>query len=709
MAAPASPSLSASQLAMLGALGEERTGAVGDVLLPRRRRQLPVHRDPRGRGRDPSTRRATRSSATAPSGFLGELNLLTGQTVFLTAVVTQPLRYIAVERDALRAAAVRGRAAQRPAAVDLHRAARGAADGRGHRARDRRPALVRGDDAACSTFARSNRLPFTWHDGAQAPAGAARELPLVRLPGGAELRAPSTGQVSRALGIGRELAPREEVDLLVVGGGPGRPRRRRVRRVRGPGDARRREHGARRAGRRIAPDRELPRLPGRHHRRRADEPRGHAGAQVRRAHGDAVPRGLARARQRPLRRAARGGPGDRRARRAARDRRPVPAAAGRAALRLRGPRASSTPPARPRRGCCGASRVGVVGGGNSAGQAAVWLARGGALVTLLHRRADLRETMSDYLVRDLERYGVVGPRPQRDRRAARRRRAARGGDAERRRAAAVLVPVPLPRRAAVHRLARRRRRARRRRLHPHRRRRRRRDLLETSLPGVFAAGRRPLRLDEALRDRGRRGRHGGAVRPRAACGADARARADTPSSRPPTPFPVLGRRLELCRDREHDAIPGSDPARPRPRRSPSRAARRRARGAARAVRATRRTAFAERTRRELVATGATVRRRSIESRDEPAQPTIRPDVALQAKAVVRREVERFQETDHRGWLRRRSPMYRGDAPVTLHIDDGLRPAERASAGPRWRRIDGQRVADRRRRRAVRCRAGCDRG
>jgi thioredoxin reductase (NADPH) len=49
----------------------------------------------------------------------------------------------------------------------------------------------------------------------------------------------------------------------------------------------------------------------------------------------------------------------------------------------------------------------VVGGGNSAGQAAVWLARGGALVTLLHRRADLRETMSDYLVHDLERYGVA--------------------------------------------------------------------------------------------------------------------------------------------------------------------------------------------------------------------------------------------------------------------------------------------------------------
>src|SRR5205085_11800959 len=56
---------------------------------------------------------------------------------------------------------------------------------------------------------------------------------------------------------------------------------------------------------------------------------------------------------------------------------------------------------------CGAERVAVVGGGNSAGQAAVWLARGGALVTLLHRRGDLSETMSDYLLRELERYGVA--------------------------------------------------------------------------------------------------------------------------------------------------------------------------------------------------------------------------------------------------------------------------------------------------------------
>ena len=55
---------------------------------------------------------------------------------------------------------------------------------------------------------------------------------------------------------------------------------------------------------------------------------------------------------------------------------------------------------------CAGQRVGVVGGGNSAAQAAIWLARGGALVTLLHRRGNLVETMSQYLVDDLESHGV---------------------------------------------------------------------------------------------------------------------------------------------------------------------------------------------------------------------------------------------------------------------------------------------------------------
>ena len=37
-----------------------------------------------------------------PGGFLGEANLLSGQTVFFTAVVTERMRYVAVEREELR-------------------------------------------------------------------------------------------------------------------------------------------------------------------------------------------------------------------------------------------------------------------------------------------------------------------------------------------------------------------------------------------------------------------------------------------------------------------------------------------------------------------------------------------------------------------------------------------------------------------------------
>jgi thioredoxin reductase (NADPH) len=47
-------------------------------------------------------------------------------------------------------------------------------------------------------------------------------------------------------------------------------------------------------------------------------------------------------------------------------------------------------------------QVFVVGGGNFAGQAAVHLARYAAQVTLLVRRSTLAESMSDYLVRELQ-------------------------------------------------------------------------------------------------------------------------------------------------------------------------------------------------------------------------------------------------------------------------------------------------------------------
>src|SRR5690242_11421179 len=101
MAGPSSPSLSPSQLETLAGIGEERTAKPGDILFTVGDRRYPLIAILEGEVAilDPAGHEIVRHGAT---GFLGELNLLTGQTVFLTAVVTEPLRYIAVDRDRLR-------------------------------------------------------------------------------------------------------------------------------------------------------------------------------------------------------------------------------------------------------------------------------------------------------------------------------------------------------------------------------------------------------------------------------------------------------------------------------------------------------------------------------------------------------------------------------------------------------------------------------
>jgi Cyclic nucleotide-binding domain len=99
--APSSPLLSASQLATLAEHGEERTASVGDVLFRVGDQSYPLIAILEGEVAilDAADNEIVRHGE---SKFLGEMNLLTGQTVFLTAVVTEPLRYIAVDRNALR-------------------------------------------------------------------------------------------------------------------------------------------------------------------------------------------------------------------------------------------------------------------------------------------------------------------------------------------------------------------------------------------------------------------------------------------------------------------------------------------------------------------------------------------------------------------------------------------------------------------------------
>jgi thioredoxin reductase (NADPH) len=409
---PLSPNLSEGQIRALAAHGEERTAEEGEFLFRIGDKSYPLMVVLEGEAAILDGA-GTEIARQGPGGFLGEMSLLTGQTVFVDGIATKPIRYIAVDRQDLKAMMFEDASL---ADVMLNTFIR------------RREILqeregvgfeVIGPQSSASTrhlieYARRGRLPHVWRDPERSddPQFAAaiaelepNELPLVRLPGGVELRNPSDGQLWRALGIGLELQPREDVDLAVIGGGPA-----------GLGAA---VYGASEGLNTLVVEGTV--LGGQAGASRRIE--NYLGFPAGISGGELIGRAITQARKFGARTATPyravslepgngthriGLDGDRTI--VARavliatgaDYRRIPCKSleeyeGLSVFYAAGP---------PEAQGCGGSRVGVVGGGNSAGQAAVWLARGGALVTLLHRRADLRETMSDYLIAELDRYGV---------------------------------------------------------------------------------------------------------------------------------------------------------------------------------------------------------------------------------------------------------------------------------------------------------------
>jgi thioredoxin reductase (NADPH) len=408
---PATRVLSSSQLETLAEHGEERTAEVGEKLFEIGDESYPFVAIVEGEVAilDAAGGEIVRHR---DAGFLGEMNLLSGQTVFLTAVVTEPLRYIAVDREVLRKLLF-----EDGSLSDLLLSA----------FVERRELLqqregigveIVGPPESAATrrtldFARHMRLPHSWTTPEQSEEAAALieragsdEIPIVRLPGGGELHRPTNGELSRALGIGLELGPREEVDLLVVGGGPA-----------GLGAA---VYGASEGLDTLVIESTV--LGGQAGSSRRIEnylgfPAGISGTEL-------TSRAVSQARKFGARtatpyRAQALEPGDERHLIRLEEGNEI---AARAVLLSTGAEYRRLPvkgleeyegisvfyAAGPPEGhLCAGQRVGVIGGGNSAAQAAVWLARGGALVTLLHRRADLSETMSHYLIDELERYGVA--------------------------------------------------------------------------------------------------------------------------------------------------------------------------------------------------------------------------------------------------------------------------------------------------------------
>jgi thioredoxin reductase (NADPH) len=402
--------LSSSQLKTLAQHGEERTAGVGEELFRIGDETYPFIAILEGEAAvlDGNGQEVVRHGA---SGFLGEMNLLSGQTVFLTAVVTEPMRYVAVDRAELRKLLLED--------APLSDILLSAFVARRELLQQRQGVGVEilGPRHSETTrqladFVKRQRLPYTWTEPEEDEEAARAlkdlepgEIPLVRLPGGVELRAPSDGELSRALGIGLELKPREEVDLLVIGGGPAGLGAAVYGASEGletlviestvlggqAGSSRRIENylgfpagitGSELTSRAVTQARKFSARTATPYRAKALEP-GDGHHVVRLEEGNEIA-----ARAIVLATGA--------------EYRKLPVAdleeyEGFSVFYAAGP---------PEAQICGGQRVAAVGGGNSAGQAAVWLARGGALVTLLHRRADLGETMSKYLIDELDRYGV---------------------------------------------------------------------------------------------------------------------------------------------------------------------------------------------------------------------------------------------------------------------------------------------------------------
>ncbi|SFK53701.1 FAD-dependent oxidoreductase [Geodermatophilus ruber] len=223
------PRLEEERLRALEVVGERRPTARGEVLIAEGQRETAFYTVLSGRvavaeAFGTPAQRVVR--VHGPGRFLGELGILTGQPAFLTNVVADPGEVLVVPADQLRALALRD-----PAFGDLVLRAflvrRSLALGEGIGFR------IIGSRYSAATrqlreFAARNRLPHRFVDLESDPSaeqllrglGLGPEDTPVVLYQGRVLRNPSTDELAHVFGL-RDVGTAEEVcDLVVVGAGP---------------------------------------------------------------------------------------------------------------------------------------------------------------------------------------------------------------------------------------------------------------------------------------------------------------------------------------------------------------------------------------------------------------------------------------------------------------------------------------------------------
>src|SRR5215470_17329094 len=214
-----SPPLDSEQLALLRRYGQERPTAAGQVLFREGDRAydfivvlsgaVSVVDHEAGAERELAT--------LGPGRFVAELNILTGERVFATAVVREPGSVLAVPVDRLPAVIVQ---------VILRRRQWFVQQRAGLRIFGSRTSP---DARRLREFAARNRLPHVWVDVDTDPGAGAvlagqglgpGDAPVVVMRGGEVLRNPSNGQLARAAGLGTAAVPAKTLDVAVVGAGP---------------------------------------------------------------------------------------------------------------------------------------------------------------------------------------------------------------------------------------------------------------------------------------------------------------------------------------------------------------------------------------------------------------------------------------------------------------------------------------------------------
>src|SRR5215469_1506875 len=167
-------------------------------------------------------------AAGGPGEFVAELNLLTGERLFTTAVVTEPGEVLVVPVARLQAVIGQDQ--------DLGQWIIRAMFARRQWLTERQTGLrIVGSRSAPQTrrlleFAVRNRLPHVWLDSDTDPAAGAvlaqhnvpaSQTPVVVMRGGELLRQPSNAELARAAGIGTAPVAGMTYDVAIIGAGPG--------------------------------------------------------------------------------------------------------------------------------------------------------------------------------------------------------------------------------------------------------------------------------------------------------------------------------------------------------------------------------------------------------------------------------------------------------------------------------------------------------